>query len=122
MENNVNLIKIGSRDLYKAVKNYLVHDFELNKKIDTEYVRTTVESYIKKEVEKYFKQTQFESMIHRLIKNEIARIISAESGTYTKNFDTTVTDLVKSTIQAELTKKLSVSVKYDDGNVDPVRK
>lgn len=122
MENNVNLIKIGSRDLYKAVKNYLVHDFELNKKIDTEYVRTTVESYIKKEVEKYFKQTQFESMIHRLIKNEIARIISAESGTYTKNFDTTVTDLVKSTIQAELTKKLSVSVKYDDGTVDPVGK
>lgn len=123
MNEKVNLVKIDSHDLYKAIKNYLVNDLNIKEKIDRTYIDSIIEKHVVSFVNKMFEANS--STIDRIIQREIAKVISSGDNTSlyrnSRSFHAIIVESIERVIREETKSRLKISLSFDDQPLEALK-
>lgn len=123
MNEKVNLVKIDSHDLYKAIKNYLVNDLNIKEKIDRTYIDSIIEKHVVSFVNKMFEANS--STIDRIIQREIAKVISSGDNTSLyrngRSFHAIIVESIERVIREETKSRLKISLSFDDQPLEALK-
>ena len=110
MKNEITMVKIGSHDLYKAIKNYLHNDAGLSQQLSREYINGLIEKAIEHRVAQMFAD---QGSIRRIVENKIAELV--KTGTINRfynreSFGDIVLGEIKCAVRDHVMSKLDVKI------------
>jgi len=111
--NEVTMVKITNRDLYKAVKNYLHNELHLSEQIDRVHIDELIQKAIDEHVRQLFAD---KGNIGRIVENKISELIrkgTIDSFYQRKSFGEVVLDEIKRAVRDQIMSKLDVRVSLE---------